>query len=55
MNKDTEEKVMMLLRTLAEEKNWKLSRVYGMTLYTWEKEHYDPMYVAQELLDLINA
>lgn len=60
MNKDTEEKIIMLLRTLAEEKNWKLHEVkdqYGDWLgsyYTWEKEYYDPMYVAQDLLDLIS-
>jgi len=53
MNKDLEEKVMMFLRALAEQSNWKLSRVYGMTIYSWEKEHYDPMYIAQDLLEQI--
>jgi len=59
MNKDLEEKIMMLLRTIAEPKNWMLHEVkdqYGDWLgnyYTWEKLHYDPQDVAQDLLDQI--
>jgi hypothetical protein len=59
MNKNTEEHILMLLRTLANPQNWELHEVkdkYGDWLgsyYTWEKEFYDPMYVAQELLDEI--
>jgi hypothetical protein len=59
MNKDTEEKVMMLLRALSEKKNWKLIPQYVDNKFVknfllWEKEHYDPMYVAQELLEQLS-
>ena len=59
MNKDTEEKVMMLLRALAKTNNWRLQEIrdkngnFIRNELLWEKPHYDPMYVAQELLEEI--
>lgn len=57
MNKDTEEKLIMLLRTLSLHSNWTVREVYGRISggwlrneYLWLKEHYDPQSVAQELL-----
>lgn len=54
---NTQEKIIMLLKTLAEKKNWKLIKhvdEHGNFLWSdllWVKEHHDPMYVAQELLE----
>ena len=60
MNKNTEENIMMLLRTLADNENWRLlpnivkGEFVGNDLF-WIKESYDPMYVAQDLLDEISV
>ena len=55
MNKDTEEKVVQFLRTMAEGGNWEYyqNNDIGENKLEWVKSHYDPQFVAQELLDLI--
>jgi len=59
LNTDIQEKVIQFLNTISNDDNWELHEVkdqYGDWLgnyYTWEKESYDPKYVAQDLLDLI--
>lgn len=59
MNKDLEEKVVKFLKVISNEDNWKLYHMNDIegnwlcNYYSWEKKHYDPKFVAQELLDLL--
>ncbi len=59
MNRETEEKVIMLLRTLAKQGNWAIQKITDVdgnwirNELLWEKQHYDPMYVAQDLIEEI--
>lgn len=54
MNKDLEDKVIRFIRTMAEDGNWEVIDGYPHeNQLHWTKESYDPQYVAQELLDLI--
>lgn len=59
LNKDIQDKVIQFLNAISDEDSWRLHEVkdqYGDWLgnyYTWEKDYYDPKYVAQDLLDLI--
>lgn len=56
MTKDTEEKVISLLRVLSLHDNWELRPMYDENnkhtgnLLLWNKLHYHPGFVADELL-----
>ena len=54
---DLSGKIVQFLRVLANEENWSLDEIrdrYGDFLFnnlTWEKDSWDPRFVAQDLLE----
>jgi hypothetical protein len=60
MNKEMYDEVVRFLKILADGDNWEHHDVHDKfgdwlgSYYTWENNYYDPMYMAQELLDTID-